>query len=119
MEGIMDQIVSVFSRPDLTDLLLVILAFLGWRVSNKVKWFTGALESHSTIMLWLEAQRGIGGRPIKLEWFDPDATSRSIRDYAPGTEVDFTPIYLAVPMKERQGEGNIIKFLYRRIAGLI
>ena len=62
----------------LTDWILVFLTFviaiftfLVWKVYERIAWLTGAMESHSDLMLRINAARGINGKPIDLVWWDP------------------------------------------------
>lgn len=52
--------------------LLVIITWLIYKANQRLTWFTGALESHSMLMLRIEAARGIEGKPpLKVIWWDP------------------------------------------------
>jgi hypothetical protein len=64
--------------PMITDWLLVILTlviaaltYLVWKVYERIAWLTGSMESHSDLMLRIEALRGIEVKPIELVWWDP------------------------------------------------
>lgn len=55
----------------LLTLLLVFLTFLVWKVYERIAWLTGSMETHSDLMLRIEALRGINDKPIELIWWDP------------------------------------------------
>lgn len=105
--------------PSITDWLNVIIAFLllflsvlVWRLNRRVAWLTGALESHSTLMLRIEARRGIEGRPIRVIWWDPNREKPPFNG-AHGVEADLEQIYLYLPPEHRECKGGI----FRRIWG--
>ena len=54
--------------------LIALLAYLTLRVYRRIAWLTGAMESHSTLMLRFEALRAVNskGEPLKVIWWDPD-----------------------------------------------
>jgi len=52
-------------------LIIALLTFLLWKVYERIAWLTGAMETHSDLMLRIEAKRGINEQPIKLVWWDP------------------------------------------------
>jgi hypothetical protein len=53
-------------------LVIAIFTYLAWKVYEKIAWLTGAIESHSDLMLRIEALRGIHGKATELVWWDPD-----------------------------------------------
>lgn len=93
----------------LTDWITVILTlviafftFLVWKVYERIAWFTGAMESHSDLMLKIEAMRGSGtGQPIKLIWWDPSIGDPPV-SRKHGKEVDLNTIYVCLSPKYRQ-----------------
>jgi len=81
--------------------LIALFTFLVWKVYERIAWLTGAMETHSDLMLRIEAKRGINGSPIKLIWWDPTI------EKPPGKrehrqEVDLDTIYCYLPPGERQ-----------------
>jgi hypothetical protein len=53
-------------------LVIAVLTYLVWKVYERIARLTGAMESHSDIMLRIEAMRGAPeGKPIELVWWDP------------------------------------------------
>ena len=94
--------------PSITDWLNVLIAFLllflsalVWRLNRRVTWLTGALESHSTLMLRLEAKRGVEGKPIKVVWWDPNREKPPFKG-AHGVEAELEQIYLYLPPEHRE-----------------
>lgn len=94
--------------PNITDWLNVLIAFLllflsilVWRLNRRVTWLTGALESHSTLMLRLEAKRGVDGKPIKVVWWDPNREKLPFKG-AHGVEAELEQIYLYLPPEHRE-----------------
>ena len=85
--------------------LLVFLGILAWRINKHVMWLTGALESHSTLMLRLEAKRGVKDTPIKVIWWDPNREEAPF-DGAHGKEADLDNIHLFFPPKYRTSKGG-------------
>lgn len=80
--------------------LLLIISYFTWRISSRLAWLTGAMETHSTMMLRIEAKRGIDGQPIKVIWWDP---SREAFPFSGEhrAEADLEKIYLGIPPKYR------------------
>ena len=82
----------------ITDWLLVfltfvvaVLTFLVWKVYERIAWLTGAMETHSDLMLRIEALRGIDGKQIALIWWDPtigDPPTQKSARRASGDESD-------------------------------
>lgn len=103
------------SGPKLTDWLMVIvsfalllLSFLAWQLNKQIAWFTGAMESHSDLMLRIEALRGIEhGQPIELIWWDPNIEEPPI-DRKHGNPVDMKRIYLYLPLKYRRNKPSLM-----------
>lgn len=81
--------------------LLVVLTFLIWRLNKRVSWLTGAMESHSTLMLRLEAKRGIDGKPVRVVWWDPNREKVPFSG-AHNVEADLETIYLYLPPEHRE-----------------
>lgn len=104
--------------PSITDWLNVIIAFLllflsilVWRLNRRVTWLTGALESHSALMLRIEAKRGIEGKPIKVVWWDPNREKRPFKG-AHGVEADLEKIYLYLPPEHRECKGGFMRRIW-------
>jgi hypothetical protein len=58
------------------------------------------MESHSDIMLRIDAKRGINGQPIRLIWWDPIAPVPVKREH--GQEIDLSTIYVYLPPSVRK-----------------
>ena len=50
---------------------IALFTYLVWKVYERIAWLTGAMETHSELMLRIEACRGVRDEPIKLLWWDP------------------------------------------------
>ena len=93
----------------LTDWLMVIITFIlgffAWRISAKIAWFTGSLDTHSELMLRIEAKRGINGEPIKVIWWNPLIKHFPFSGEH-NTEAELSEIYLGIPPKFRGENQN-------------
>lgn len=67
-------------------------AYQSWRSSKKVEWLIGALESHSTLRLRMEAKRD----NLKVIAWDPSQSSPA-RVPITGHDWPLDEIYLAIP----------------------
>jgi len=81
--------------------LLVLITFLIYKLNERLTWFTGAMESHSDLMLRIEAYRGINGKRIDLVWWDPSLGAPPIKREH-GQPVQLERIYCFLPERERQ-----------------
>ena len=94
---ITDWIIAVLT------LIIALFTYLVWRVYERIAWLTGAMESHSNLMLRIEALRGINGKPLELIWWDPTiGPIPSVKEH--GKPVDVTRIYIYLPpaLRSRQ-----------------
>lgn len=96
--------------------LLLIISFLAWRISRRVAWLTGAMESHSTLMLRIEAKRGVNGEPLKVKWWDPNREEIPFKG-AHDKEADLECIYLYLPPKYRLCKHGILRKFKQWVAG--
>jgi hypothetical protein len=69
-------------------------------------WLTGAIETHSDLMLRIEARRGINGEPIKLIWWDPTIETIATKKEH-GQEIDLTTIYMYLPLEMRKNRPTL------------
>ena len=86
--------------------LTIVIAFftyLVWKVYERIAWLTGAMETHSEIMLRIEAKRGINGQPIKLVAWDPTIEAPPIKREH-GQEIDVNTIYVYLPLGQRKNK---------------
>ncbi|MBN1625816.1 MAG: hypothetical protein JW944_04765 [Deltaproteobacteria bacterium] len=96
-------------------LVIAILSYLIWKVYYQIEWLTGAMESHSEIMLRIEAKRGINGLPLKLIAWDPTIEPPPVKREH-GQEIDFDTIYVYLPLSQRKNKpswGKRIKELFQ------
>ncbi|MGE0383434.1 MAG: hypothetical protein AB7Q97_01810 [Gammaproteobacteria bacterium] len=91
----------------MTDCIMILLTaiiafftFLVWKVYERIAWLTGAMESHSDIMLRIEAKRGINEEPIRLVWWDPTIESLPTKQEH-GSEIELKTIYCYLPPRLR------------------
>jgi hypothetical protein len=80
--------------------LLLLLALFAWRINARIAWLTGAMESHSAVMIRIEAKRGINNQPVKTIWWDPTQADFPFSGVHGKTD-DLTKIYLGIPPKYR------------------
>lgn len=81
--------------------IVVFFTYLVWKVYERIAWLTGAMETHSDLMLRIEAKRGINGHPIKLVWWDPTLEPPPVtREH--GKEIDLNTIYMYRPLSQRR-----------------
>ena len=84
-------------------LVIAVFTFLVWKVYERIAWLTGAMESHSDIMLKIEALRGINDKPIEVVWWDPTI------EPPPGTKehgqpMELNRIYVYLPPHLRRNK---------------
>jgi hypothetical protein len=94
--------------PMITDWIIAVLTFvialftcLVWRAYRRIAWLTGSMETHSDLMLRLQALKGdADGKPIELVWWDPTiADPPGVREH--GKPVDMKRIHIFLPPKLR------------------
>ena len=84
-------------------LVIAFFTYLVWKVYDRIAWLTGAMETHSEIMLRIEAKRGINGQPIKLVAWDPTIEAPPIKREH-GQEIDVNTIYVYLPLGQRKNK---------------
>lgn len=90
----------------LLTLVIAFLTFLVWKVYERIAWLTGAMETHSEIMLQIEAKRGINGQPISLVAWDPTIEPPPIkREHA--KVIDLSTIYVYLPLQQRKNKPTL------------
>lgn len=87
----------------LLTLVITFLTFLVWKTYEQIAWFTGSMETHSDLMLRIEARRGINGEPIRLLWWDP-TIENTPAEKKHGQEVDLSTIYIYLPLEMRRNK---------------
>lgn len=95
--------------PKVTDLFMVgisvallWLSFLAWRINKQIAWFTGAMESHSQIMLMLEASKK---EAVTLRWWDPYFNGPKKEWPTKGQHneaIELKEIYVGLPVERRK-----------------
>jgi radical SAM superfamily enzyme YgiQ (UPF0313 family) len=81
--------------------VIAFFTFLVWKVYERIAWLTGSMESHSNLMLQIEARRGIkDGEPIKVVWWDPTIGGVP-KEREHGMQVDLDTIYVYLPEEMR------------------
>jgi hypothetical protein len=101
-----DWIIAAFT------VIIAALTFLILRVYLQMEWLSGAMETHSDLMLRIEARRGIHNEPIKLLWWDP-TIAKPPRQIAHGQEVDLSTIYIYLPVELRRNNPSAWQKLRR------
>ena len=82
-------------------IVIAFFTFLVWKVYERISWLTGAMETHSDLMLRIEARRGVNGQPVRLVWWDPTiAIVPTKKEH--GEEVDLSTIYIYLPLEMRR-----------------
>ena len=62
-------------------------------LQDRQVWFTGAMESHSMLMLQIEAARGTrpghpDNKPIEMVWWDPDYAGKPVHRHEDPVNLD-------------------------------
>ena len=83
-----------------------VFTFLVWKVYELIAWLTGAMETHSDLMLRIEALRGINDMPIKLVWWDPTIEKIPTKKEH-GQEIDLSTIYMYLPLEMRRNKPKV------------
>jgi hypothetical protein len=87
----------------IATLVIAFFTFLVWKVYERMAWLTGAMETHSDLMLRIEARRGINGEPIKLVWWNP-TIAKTPATKGHGQDIDLSTIYIFLPPEMRQNK---------------
>ena len=87
-------------------LVIAFFTFLVWKVYERIAWLTGAMETHSDLMLRIEALRGINDMPIKLVWWDPTIEKIPTKKEH-GQEIDLSTIYMYLPLEMRRNKPKV------------
>ncbi|MGD8617913.1 MAG: hypothetical protein PVH54_01860 [Gammaproteobacteria bacterium] len=51
----------------IATVIIAVFTALVWKINRRMEWLSGAMESHSTLILRMEAEK----RGIEMEWWDP------------------------------------------------
>ena len=98
--------------------VIALFTYLMWRVYRRIEWLTGAMESHSVLMLRLEAARSVAesGQPVKVIWWDPDIEPPPIRPEH-GHEAKLNEIYLYLPPRLRRNRQSKVRRVWHWLTG--
>ncbi len=93
-------------------LIIAVFTLLVWRVYRRIAWLTGSMETHSDLMLRLQALRGgADGKPIELVWWDPTIEDApGVREH--GKPVDMKRIHIYLPLELRRNKPSFWKRLW-------
>jgi hypothetical protein len=79
---------------------IAFFAWTSWRVSRQLAWFTGAMETHSDLLMKMEARR----QKIPMIWWDPTiAPFPSSAEH--GKPVRMRKIWSGMPLHRRRYRG--------------
>ena len=81
----------------LATLAVAVLTALVWKINKQMAWLAGAMESHSAMMLRMEAEQ----RGIELEWWDPSIEAFP-REGGHGEPCRIGKIYIGIPPRWRK-----------------
>lgn len=85
-------------------LVIAVFTYLVWKVYERIAALTGAMESHSEIMLRIEAIRGApNGKQIEMVWWDPTIETPPLKKEH-GQPAKLERIYLYIPPALRQNK---------------
>jgi len=92
--------------------IIAIFTFLVWRVYRRIAWLTGSMETHSDLMLRLQALiGGADGKPIELIWWDPTIEDApGVREH--GKPVEMKRIHIYLPLELRRNKPPLWKRLW-------
>jgi hypothetical protein len=96
--------------------IIAFFTYLVWLVYSRIAWLTGAMESHSTLLVRIEAARGIDDKPIEVVWWDPTIEPFPFKG-AHGQVATLDRIYAGMPVKYRQIQRGIWRRLQELQAG--
>jgi hypothetical protein len=81
----------------LATVIIAVFTGLVWKINNRMARLTGVMESHSTIMLRMEAKK----QGIPIEWWDPTINDFP-REGKHQEQCELKTIYLALDPKLRE-----------------
>lgn len=89
---------------------IVVLSYCVWKTYKRIEWLTGSMETHSSLMLQIEAMRGINEKPIDLVWWDPTIEAPPV-DMGHRKAIDLKRIHVFLPPELRQHKKKVPKRL--------
>jgi hypothetical protein len=87
-----------------TAVALVILAFVAWRTSKSIDFFTGAISSINQAMLRVQVEQGRKDTNIGLKWWD-----KNIADVPVTWRHDNRMIYAMIPHGRRRPRNSFVR----------
>lgn len=88
----------------LATAVIAILTFQLWRINQRMVWLTGAMESHSAMMVRLAAKE----QEVEMIWWDPTTEDWPFTGKH-GQPLDLTQIYIGVPLRHRKQQPSRIR----------
>lgn len=86
--------------------IMAIFTVLVWRTYRRIEWWTGSMDSYSSLLLRIEASRGVGmgedKRPVELVWWDPNIGGRNPGVGLHNAPIDLRKIHIFLPREFRQ-----------------
>lgn len=87
-------------------LVIAFFTFLVLKIYDRIAWLTGAMETHSGLLLRIEAMRGITeNHPIDLIWWDPTIGKPPIIQEH-GQKVEMRKVYVFLPPELRKNRAS-------------
>jgi hypothetical protein len=98
---------------------IAIFAFATWRAYRQIEWYTGSMDSYSSVMLRLKVlelnQNLADAQKIQLIWWDKTLKSTPTMP-GHGKPVETTKLYLMLPLDLRQGRSSLCRDINQHIA---
>lgn len=98
-----------------TAVALVFLAFVAWRTSKSIEFFTGAMSSINQAMLRVQVEQGRKDTNIGLKWWDKNIADVPVT-WRHDTEVDNRMIYVMIPRERRLPRSRFVR-AWRELSG--
>ena len=83
---------------------IFILTFQLWRIHQRTVWLTGAMETHSDLMLRLQAKQ----QGIEMIWWDPTVEIFPFKGEH-GKSVELNRILVGVTLKHRRNQPSAFR----------
>ena len=98
-----------------TAVALVFLAFVAWRTSKSIEFFTGAMSSINQAMLRVQVEQGRKDTNIGLKWWDKNIADVPVT-WRHDTEVDNRMIYVMIPRERPRPRSRFVR-AWRELSG--
>jgi len=86
----------------ISTVVIAVFSWLVWRVYAKIAWFTGAMETHSEIMMRLAAKE----KGVEMVWWDPTIGKIPVTKEH-NQPVNTDKIYLYLPLALRKNKNKL------------